>query len=287
MTVTASLTLDQLSVLVGEPSEQLRAAIFRKVPDEGMVEHGTRIDTQLILDDLPGFVAASLDTIKRLTGEQRALIKLPAGLFALLIDEAQVLARLKVDHDAMIEAAAGGTRSEREAALRKGMREGLALRNVTYHALRNVLGREGMTEVDEVTGVGDTAEKLASGLDALAALIHRRLQGDALERYLFSEFGLDEACARQLGDCAARIRKLEEVHPPPDRIVTQRMLDLHDGRVLHLIAMVIRAFRAAHKADPAVPVPELHAIAWLFDARARSLRLAARARSPPRRVQRG
>lgn len=232
-----------------------------------MVEHGSRVDSQHILDDVAPFVAASLEALKKLTAPQRALIKLPPGLFALLLDESRVLRRLKADHDAMLAAVAGGTRSEREAALRQSMRDGLAMRNVTYNALRNVLGRDGMTEVEKAIGVGDTPVKLATGLEGLAALLRRKLQGDPVERYLFSEFGLDEVCAEQMSTCAARIRKLDEAPPPPDRVVTQRMLDLQDGRVLHLIAMVLRAFRAAHKADAAVPEPELHTIGWLFDAR--------------------
>jgi hypothetical protein len=260
-------TLEQLAGLVGEPDEQLRNALFRRAAEASLVEHGTRVDSQYILDDVPPFVAASLDAVKRLSAAQRALIKLPPGLFALLVDESRVLQRLKADHDAMLAAVAGGTRSEREAALRLAMREGLALRNVTYNALRNVLGREGMAEIDQSIGVGDTPAKLAGGLDSLAALLRRRLQGDPVERYLFSEFGLDEGCADQMGACGARIRKLDEAPPPPDRVVTQRMLDLQDGRVLHLIAMVLRAFRAAHKADAAVPEPELHSTGWLFDAR--------------------
>jgi hypothetical protein len=266
-TAAASLPLEQLAGLVGEPDEQLRNALFRRAAEEGMVEHGSRVDSQHILEDVAPFVGFSLDTLKKLSPAQRALIKLPPGLFALLVDESRVLQRLKADHDAMLAAMAGGTRSEREAALRQSMREGLALRSVTYNALRNVLGRDGMGEVDRAIGVGDTAAKLAAGLEGLGALVRRRLQGDPVERYLFSEFGLDEGCAEQLGACAVRIRKLDEAPPPPDRVVTQRMLDLQDGRVLHLIAMVLRAFRAAHKADAAVPEPELHTIGWLFDAR--------------------
>jgi len=260
-------TLDQLATLVGEPDEQLRSALFRKISEASLVEHGSRIDTQPILEDVPSFVSVSLDTLKKLGAPQRSLLKLPPGLFALLIDESRTLLRLKADHDAMLAAVAGGTRSEREAALRNTMREGLALRNVTYNALRNVLGRDGMGEVDAAVGVGDTASKLAGGLEGLASLVRRKLQGDPMERYLFSEFGLDEGCSAQMSDCAARIRKLDEAPPPPDRVVTQRMLDQQDGRVLHLIAMVLRAFRAAHKADAAVPEPELHATGWLFDAR--------------------
>ncbi len=260
-------SLDQLAAFLGEPDEQLRNALFRRVPEGTLVEHGTRVDSPLILEDVPGFVQAGLDGLKRLLPEQRSLVKLPPGLFALLVDETRMLDRLRADHEAMLAAAAAGTRTEREAALRTAMRAGLALRSVTVSALRNVLGREGMHPIETAIGTGDTASKLAAGLEELARQVRQRLRGDAIDRYLFAEFGLDEACAGQLDEAAARVRKLDEAPAPPDRVVTQRMLDLQDGRVLHLIAMVLRAFRAAHKADGDVPEPDLPTIGWLFDAR--------------------
>lgn len=266
-TTPTTLTLEPLTRLVGEPDEQLRNALFRRVPEATLVENGTRIDSPLILEDVPGFVAAGLAGLKRLAPEQRALVKLPPGLFALLVDETRTLDRLRIDHEAMLAAAAAGTRSEREAALRAAMRAGLAVRSVTVSALRNVLGREGMVEIEAAVGTGDTASKLAAGLEELAAQVRQRLRGAPVERYLFAEFGLDEAYAGQLGEAAARVRKLDEAPAPPDRVVTQRMLDLQDGRVLHLIAMVLRAFRAAHKADAAVLELDLPTIGWLFDAR--------------------
>ena len=264
---SAPPTLEQLARLVGEPDEQLRNALFKRVPEGTLVEHGTRVDSPLILDDVPGFVQAGLEGLKHLLPEQRALVKLPPGLFALLIDEARTLGRLRVDHEAMLAAAAAGTRSEREAGLRAAMRSGLALRSVTVSALRNVLGREGMAPIEAAIGTGDTASKLAHGLEELGRQVRRRIGADPVDRYLFTAFGLDEACAAQLDEAAARVRKLDEAPAPPDRVVTQRMLDLQDGRVLHLIAMVLRAFRAAHKADGAVPEPDLPTIGWLFDAR--------------------
>jgi hypothetical protein len=263
----APQSLAQLAQLVGQPAEQLRVAIFRRVPDESLVEHGTRVDSQLILDDVPGFASSCLGALKRMTAEQRALIKLPPGLFALLVDEAALLARLKVDHDAMIAAGAGATPEGREAHVRREMREGIALRNVSYQALRNVLGREGMRDVDAVVGTADTPARLADGLDGLADVIRKLQGGDALDRLLAGEFGLDEAFADSLHERAVSARALADLPPPPDRIVTQRMLDLQDGRVLHLMAIVVRAFRVAHKADAAVGLPELRATAPLFDTR--------------------
>jgi hypothetical protein len=49
------------------------------------------------------------------------------------------------------------------------------------------------------------------------------------------------------------------------RRVSQRSLDVQDGRVLLLVEQTLRAFRTAHRADASILVPELNRIAWLFD----------------------
>jgi len=46
----------------------------------------------------------------------------------------------------------------------------------------------------------------------------------------------------------------------PGRRVSQRALDLQDGRVLLLAERTLRAFRAARRADPTILLPELNEI---------------------------
>ena len=63
------------------------------------------------------------------------------------------------------------------------------------------------------------------------------------------------------------VRDAAKVTAAPGRKVTQRALDLQDGKVLYLIEKVIRSFRAARRADPTILVPELNKIAWMFETR--------------------
>ena len=44
----------------------------------------------------------------------------------------------------------------------------------------------------------------------------------------------------------------------------QRSLDLQDGRVLHVIGLVVRAFRRARRGDPSMLVPDLGNLARNF-----------------------
>jgi hypothetical protein len=73
------------------------------------------------------------------------------------------------------------------------------------------------------------------------------------------------------------VQKAGAVKATPGRRVTQRALDVMDGRVLTLIEKGMRAFRAARRADPSILVPRLNKIAWMFETR----RSSPKAPKPP------
>lgn len=259
-------TLGELARVVGQPSEELREALFRRVPDAQLVEMGARIDSQCILDDVPGFVAAGLDVLKRLSAEQRGLLKLPPGLFALLVDETLLLVKIKRERDEQGEPDSDTKPAAREAQTKRAMREGLLLRNVALQALRTLLSREAMVEVERRVEGADSPARLVDGLQALTEVVRRLLGGDALDQLMAREFGLDDAFVVRLASEAASLQALASLPPPPELTVSQRRLDLQDGRVLHLLAIALRAFRAAHKVNALVEEPRLPASGWLFDA---------------------
>ena len=60
------------------------------------------------------------------------------------------------------------------------------------------------------------------------------------------------------------------------RRIEQRKLDAQDGRVLVLLDVIDRAFRQAHRVDPAILIPTFHALASLFGGRS-----SASAPTPP------
>src|SRR5262249_26987706 len=81
------------------------------------------------------------------------------------------------------------------------------------------------------------------------------------------QYGAGAACAAEIRTRASRVRQAGMVKATPGKRVTQRALDILDGRVLYLIEKGMRAFRAARRADPSILVPELNKIAWMFELR--------------------
>ena len=66
----------------------------------------------------------------------------------------------------------------------------------------------------------------------------------------------------------------------PPRKVSQRSLDIQDGRVLTLIDMIWRAFRVARRTDRSILIPELNRILWRFETRTGAPK-AAKEAAPP------
>lgn len=261
----AQYTLDGLSETLRAPDEKIRAALFEDADEASLVESGTKVDSDNIVKDVPGFVGMALDIHKGLSDAQRAILMLSPALLPLLVSETLELRRLKADHDASVTEGAGG-KAERATAERREMREGIGLRDSVYDALRNARGPRGMAKVDGIVGTAETGEKLAQGMEALAGFVRERLQkGSAADRTRFEVFQISEATAKTLETKAAAVRKASMVTAAPARRVTQRKLDLQDGRALDLIDRVLRAFRAAHRQERSILVPELRTIGWMFD----------------------
>jgi hypothetical protein len=67
----------------------------------------------------------------------------------------------------------------------------------------------------------------------------------------------------------------------PPRKVSQRSLDLQDGRALSLVDMIWRAFRLARRSDRSILMPELNRIAWMFESRTSAGKGTKEAPPPP------
>lgn len=259
-------TLDSLHHDLGKPNEALAKALFLRLTEGALVEVGVRIDSISLIDDVPGFVSSAIEIQKHLTPAQRPLLKLPSGIAPLLVAEAITLRSLHAEFSATSTIDAG-SKAQRDTVARRELREGVTFRDIVYDALRNALGPDGMSEVDAVIGTAETHEALATGLSGMAKLLRKLRKQGSDDLALFDAFELDEACAAALDEKAARVRKAGEAAAAPEKRVTQRRLDLQDGRVAHLIGIVRRAFRAANRADSSILVPKLRASAWLFESR--------------------
>jgi hypothetical protein len=155
---------------------------------------GTQIDSQVLIDDVPVFVAAARDILASLTDAQRAKVRIPEGLFALRVAEATKLRDRKRAHEADMARAAGG-KAGREAELRAVMREGIDERDLCYDSIRNALGSRRMGEVDALVGRADSPEALAIGCTALADFLDTTHALSDRAAVRLDDDGADHACA--------------------------------------------------------------------------------------------
>jgi hypothetical protein len=259
-------TLETLTRRLGAPDADLRDAIFDGIEEAALLEIGTRVDSTDILREVPRFVAEASEIERSLSTAQRECLLFSPGILAVLIDEARRLHALFCAPAAPPHPAGRAVRAE--------VREGLALRNNVLAAVRNALGAAAMARVEELVGLAETAGRLASGMEQLATFIDELLKiGDRHEHLRLKAFHLTSGRAQLLRDHAARLRALED-GPKPGvmpawAVDAQRRLDLQDGRVIELMERVLRAFRAAHRQDRSIRVPELHALGWIEGSRAK------------------
>jgi hypothetical protein len=275
--VASTYDLDSLAATTGPADAALDAATFQKVQEESLAARGAETDSQNILDDLPGFVGSGLEIRQGLSEEQGKKLRLPEGYFALVVAYGLKLRALKVEHDQKsVDASAG--KADREAVARRETIAGIAERDSVYDGLRNALGDGVTVKLDELVGTAETADKLSAGLSALAGFIEGVVKkGEKTDRLLLEQYSVGAACASALRERALRVQKAGAVKATPGRRVTQRALDVMDGRVLTLIEKGMRAFRAARRADPSILVPKLNRIAWMFETR----RSGPKATKPP------
>ncbi|WP_437681567.1 hypothetical protein [Sorangium sp. So ce131] len=264
---STTITLDLLARELGPADGTFAARTFAGIPEEDLVAEGTRIDSQSLIDDVPHFVASARRILGSLSESQRSKVRMPAALLPLLVAEAGRLQAMKRSHDAEATEVAGA-RAAVEAQGRSAMRDGIAERDLCYDGLRNALGARRMARVDAIVGRADSPENLAKGLEALAAFIEETRRADPLQDgKLLEDYGVGAECAATLRATAQRVRGTASVQIATGRRVTQRALDLQDGRVAIVIEKILRAFRSARRVDGTILVPELNKAAWMFEVR--------------------
>ncbi|MGK4005408.1 hypothetical protein WMF31_22460 [Sorangium sp. So ce1036] len=267
---STTVTLDALARELGPADGAFAARTYAGIPEEDLVAEGTRIDSQSLIDDVPQFVASARRILGSLSEAQRGKVRMPEALLPLLVAEAGRLQAMKRSHDAAATEVAGA-RAALEAQGRSAMRDGIAERDLCYDGLRNALGARRMARVDAVVGRADSPENLARGLEALAAFIDETRRADPLQdAKLLEDYGVGAECAATLRATAQRVRGTGSVQIDAGRRVTQRALDLQDGRVTVVIEKILRAFRSARRVDGTILVPELNKAAWMFEVRSGS-----------------
>lgn len=262
-----AVTLDDLLLRASVVSAATRELAFLALDDAQRLEYGRAVDTGVVLGAATQFAAGAYAVFDRLTPADRAkVVGASPALVDLLVHEAVELQARKSTFDA--QAAQGEVnRAGRRAAARKSLRDGIALRDQVYGALRNVTRAHEREALDAAVGTAATAAELDVGMRRVAAALRARLAAatDA-QREALANIGLTEDVARALDDAAAvaLAAETEAAGSPAQARVTQRELDLGDGAVVHLVGVVYRAFREATAALPALVVPPLGELARFF-----------------------
>lgn len=256
-----------LGKTLGKPDPKLQRLLFRSVKEDGLAAWGTEVDSKNILADIPRFVVSALGILASLDPARRNLVKLPPGIFAALVAESAKLEQMKADHEATVTTNAG-EKADREITLRREMREGVALRDTVIERLGNALTDDQMTKVVTLAGNAANADHLAGGLVAIADLITDLHQnGSEDDKDALAIWSIDEPTVASLRDKSTAILEAGKIVASPPRKVSQRSLDIQDGRTLTLIDMIWRAFRLARRTDRSILMPELNRIAWMFENR--------------------
>lgn len=259
--------IDSLAAALGKPEAKLLRLLLRNSREDALAEWGSEVDSRNITADMPRFVVSALGILASLDAARRGLVKLPPGIFAALVSEAATLETMKVGHDAAITTNAGD-KADRESTLRREMREGVALRDTVAERLGNALSHDQMKTLQTLAGDAASADKLAAGLEAIADHVaDLRKNGSEDDNDALDLWSIDGPTVASLRDKSTAVLEAGKIVASPPRKVSQRALDLQDGRVLTLVDMVWRAFRLARRTDRSILMPELNRILWMFETR--------------------
>jgi hypothetical protein len=259
--------VDSLAAALGKPEAKLVRLLLRNTREDALAEWGSEVDSRNITADMPRYVVSALGILASLDAARRGLVKLPPGIFAALVSESATLETMKVGHDAAVTTNAGD-KADRETALRREMREGVALRDTVAERLGNALSHDQMKKLEAIAGDASSADKLAAGLEAIADYVTAlRKDGSEDDNDALDLWSIDAATVTSLRDKSAAVLEAGKIVASPPRKVSQRSLDIQDGRVLTLVDMIWRAFRLARRTDRSILMPELNRILWMFETR--------------------
>lgn len=264
---------DSLAAEVGAPSPRAARAVFRGADEAWMLARGQVTATEAILTAGAGFVRSTRAVYAGLTPAQRAsLLGYDPSFDAVIVHELGLLRELNVRYD-RVALAAGLSVGERKQRAREAHSAAATARLGAWQTLRDLLGASHpvMAGLAAAMKPAETTDIVADGLDSVAAVIARLRAEDPELREDLDLVKVDDDHVAALRDLAAKAREAARVAEakPQELAAAQRALDLQDGRVLHAIGVVSRAFRRARRADATMLAPELGPLARVYGLGAR------------------
>lgn len=263
-------TLDVLARRLGEPQEIFVTVAFAGYDPAAGLDQGRQVATERILKAVPTFVQNTLAAWEALGPALRAkVLGFAPELLPVLIKETVALDALNARYDRYAKLASV-SRTTCQTRLDEALTEGRELRDHVLRVLvkfvtpsqQKVLGLQAAAEGSE------TGPRIALGVETLATWITEWL--GAMPRpqaEVLAQMGFTDALVADLHACAGRIRETQadlDALTDENR-VTQRELDVQDGRTLHVVGMIYQTFRAAARRDKHVHVPALGELDTVFE----------------------
>lgn len=267
-------TLQSLSDSLGAPSTAAMRFAFRGADESWMLRQGQSTASESILASGASFVRSTQAIWTELSPAKRAAVMgYNPALDAVIVRELMVLASASHRYD-VIAQSANASIGQRKQAARDALSAGIHLRLSVHQTLRDLLGATHPVVVglDAAMKPADTVDVVANGIDKVAQTLHDLRHGDGQHKpdpELVQDLDfaqLSDLLIDSMRDTARAMRDTASLADarPHDLTAAQRSLDLQDGRVLHVIGLVVRAFRRARRGDPSMLVPDVGSLARNF-----------------------
>lgn len=263
-------SLEVLARRLGAPKPVMQRVAFSGYDESVGLEDGRAVASERILQSVPAFVHV-VDTTWNAMSEMRRgrVLGYSAGLLPVLVSEAHTLEELNDRYD-RVARNASRTRAQCEVAARNAMSDGRETFDESLRAVRRFVppGEQERAGLDAATDKTDTPAALALSIEMLSDWISGWLSSmspDEVDVYVSMGFGSELVATLRAKAVAVRETQADLDSLYDENRVTQRQLDMQDGRVLHVFGVVYGAFRAAAKRDDRVVLPPLGELRSFFE----------------------
>jgi hypothetical protein len=261
-------TLDDLAKALGKPDPEVVEELFEGVTTAVLLAFGRRADSAVLYTGVPAFVGSVQSIWAGLKPVKRAeVIGYAEEFLPVLVYDAVALRALHGRFSLQGPRVAVEVSRRKEAA-RGAFANGRGLRDQGARLLRRVTRGHGEDASGLETSIGTAgdAASLAAGLTFVADEVKRQItSGSPARKRLMARVRLNAAYEQRLRDAAeAVVTTHNSATAAAQEGVSQEELDEADGRVMHVVDWVYRAFKEANELDDAIRVPELGTLAPYF-----------------------
>jgi hypothetical protein len=257
MTNTETYTLDKLSKLLGTPTELQAKANAPTEPDAELIKRGAEIASYRIVTDVERLYGLAYAAWAKASDEQKELLLgFSEEVLCYAVDRALALRELTAvtsESEFLDEAEV----ARRKTVASTTFTEALSLRDRARNILKKAAPTDAMKqEIEEAVGTAEDDDKLAAGLNRLAALGQRMLETkDEVAKARLSAVRLSLEFLQKLINAAEKVRATAKDASAKATVkrTSQGDIDRLDGVNLVLLGEIVNTFEDAHDSDPSIP----------------------------------